>query len=396
MGKEKISLILDKLLLADLCLFILLCPFFERAPKITALVGFVLWIIINVGKSGKHFYKNLIPKTNLAKPLLFFTLALGFSVVFSIDPYHSQSILSERYLYYFFLFIIGIYLTKDKKNIRFLVSTIVLTGLVIGAGGIWDLIRFSPRRLFTLYGRKVIFTTFLTLFIPFLFTLAAFLKNKALRISAALSFLLFLSILLFNASRAVWGAVLFTILVISFLKSKKVTVPLLIIILVSGVFLLPDYFQKRVATTFNPDRWGDRVAMWESAINISKDFPVFGAGLGTYKKLIYEYNSPAAYKKQGHLHAHSSYLELLAEAGIIGLVSFLFLFGVYFKNFFKFYQQNLDDKIKVINLGFFGSILAVLITGLSGSLIVVGVQEASLFWFFFGLAAGGLGDENAV
>jgi hypothetical protein len=52
------------------------------------------------------------------------------------------------------------------------------------------------------------------------------------------------------------------------------------------------------------------------------------------------------------------------------------------------YKKNLDNKIKVINLGFFGSILAVLITGLSGSLIVVGVQEASLFWFFFGLAAG--------
>jgi O-antigen ligase len=382
-------------LLADLCLFILLCPFFERAPKITAIVGFVLWIAINVGERGKNFYKNLIPKTNLTKPLLFFTLALGFSVVFSIDLYHSQSILFERYLYYFFLFIIGIYLTKDKKNIRFLVSTIVLTGLVIGAGGIWDLIRFSPRRLFTLYGKKVIFTTFLTLFIPFLFTLAAFLKNQVLRISAVLSFLLLLPILLFNASRAVWGAVLFTILVVSFLKSKKVMVFLMVVFLVGGFLFLPDYFQNRVATTFSSDRWGDRVAMWESAINISKDFPVFGAGLGTYKKLIYEYNSPAAYKKQGHLHAHSSYLELLAETGIVGLVSFLLLFWVYFKNFFQFYKKDLDDKIKVINLGFFGSILAVLITGLSGSLIVVGVQEASLFWFFFGLAAG-LGDKNAA
>jgi O-antigen ligase len=355
----------------------------------------VLWIAINVGERGKNFYKNLIPKTNLTKSLLFFTLVLGFSVVFSIDPYHSQSILFERYLYYFFLFIIGIYLTKDKNNIRFLVNTIVLTGLVIGAGGIWDLIRFSPRRLFTLYGRKVIFTTFLTLFIPFLFTLAAFLKNKVLRISAGLSFLMFLPILLFNASRAVWGAVLFTILVISFLKSKKLAISLLIIILVSGVFLLPDYFQKRVATTFNPDTWGYRVAMWESAINISQDFPVFGAGLGTYKKLFHKYNSPEAHKEQGNLHAHSSYLELLAEAGIAGLVSFLFLFGIYFRNFFRLYKKNLDNKIKVINLGFFGSILAVLITGLSGSLIVVGVQEASLFWFFFGLAAGLRGDNAA-
>jgi O-antigen ligase len=393
--RGKIVLVLNKLLLANLCIFILLCPFFKRIPKITAVVSFVLWLAVNLIKYKKHFYKYLVPKTNLAKPLLFFIAALIFSVIFSLDPYHSQSILFERYLYYFFFFIIGSYLGQNKKNLFFLTAAIILTSIVVGVGGVWDLIRFSPRRLFTFYGNEVILTSFLALFIPFSFTLAVFLKNKTLQISAAVSFLLLLPIFLFNASRSVWGAVLFTILVISFLNSKKLAVSLLIIILIIGVFLLPDYFQKRVATTFNPDRWGDRVAMWESAVNISKDFPVFGAGLGTYKKFLYKYNSPGAYKKQGHLHAHSSYLELLAEAGIVGLAAFLALFAIYFRNFFRFYKKALDDRIRIINLGFAGSILAILIVGFSGSVMVVGIQGANLFWFFFGLAAG-LINENKI
>jgi O-antigen ligase len=373
--RGKIVLVLNKLLLANLCIFILLCPFFKRIPKITAAISFVLWLAVNLIQYKKDFYKYLVPKTNLAKPLLFFITALIFSVIFSLDPYHSQSILFERYLYYFFFFIIGSYLGQNKKNLFFLAAAIFLTGIVIGVGGIWDLIRFSHRRLFTFYGNKIIFASFLALFIPFSFTLAVFLKNKTLRISAALSFLLLLPILLFNASRSVWGAVLFTILVISFLKSKKLAVSLLIIILIIGFFLLPNYFQNRAATTFNPDRWGDRVAMWESAVNISKDFPIFGTGLGTYKKLFHKYNSPEDHKEQGNLHAHSSYLELLAEAGIVGLAAFLALFIIYFRNFFRFYKKALNDKIKVINLGFFGSVLAALIVGLAGTIMIVGLQD---------------------
>lgn len=386
--KGKIVWVLEKVLLADLCLFVLLCPFFARVPKITAAIGFILWITINAVKYGREFYKNLIPKNSLNKPLLFFVIALIFSVLFSLDPYHSQSILFERYIYYFFFFIIGSYLGQNKKNLFFLAAAIILTGIIVGIGGVWDLIRFNPQRLFTFYGKKVILAPFLALLIPFSFTIAVFLKNKTLRISAALSFLLFLPVLLFNASRAAWGAVLFIILIISFLKSKKIAVFLLIAFLITGLFFLPNHFQKRASTTFVPDKWGDRVVMWKSTINIFQDFPIFGAGLGTTENILYKYQPPEGCKVQGHLHAHNTYLELLAEAGVVGLIVFLSLFVIYFKGFFKFYEKKLDNKVKVINLAFLSSILSGLILSLAGTLFIVGLQDASLFWFFFGLSVG--------
>jgi putative inorganic carbon (hco3(-)) transporter len=387
-SKGKIVLVLNKLLLADLCIFVLLCPFFERVPKITAVAGFILWVSVSLIKYKKKFCKYLIPKTNLGKPLLFFVAALVLSVIFSLDFYHSQSVLFERYGYYMFFFLIGLYLAQDKKNIYFLMGAIIGMGIIIGAGGVWDLIRFNPRRLFSFYGRDLILSPFLTLSVPFLFLVAVFFRNKFLKIISGIGFILLFITLLFNASRAAIGAILFTILAISFFKSKRIAISLLIIFLLGGFFFLPNYLQKRVSTTFTPDKWGDRVVMWKSAIVASKDFPIFGAGLGTTKKLLYKYAPSEGYKEQGHVHAHNTYLELLAEVGIVGLISFLFLFLIYFKNFFRFYKNALDNKIKIINLGFLGSVLATLILALAGTIIMVGLQDATLFWFFFGLAAG--------
>ena len=134
--------------------------------------------------------------------------------------------------------------------------------------------------------------------------------------------------------------------------------------------------------TLHPYTWGDRVVMWKAALRIFERYPVLGAGIGNYELLMYKVVNPEEYGGKHHLHAHSTYLEVLSETGVLGLLSFLFIFVVFFKNKFR----ELKEKIDSINLSLVIMVLAVLIADLAGSTIFVGVSPPATFWFLFGLA----------
>jgi O-antigen ligase len=60
-----------------------------------------------------------------------------------------------------------------------------------------------------------------------------------------------------------------------------------------------------------------RLALWRDTMPLVRDFPVFGSGLGTYPHLFRVYKtSTVAFALE---HAHSDYLELLADGGIAAI-----------------------------------------------------------------------------
>jgi len=69
-----------------------------------------------------------------------------------------------------------------------------------------------------------------------------------------------------------------------------------------------------------------RPLYWANTIGIFSEFPIFGAGLGTFPSIYPDY------EQQGTLvrivHAHNDYLEYLAELGVVG--SLLLLGGILF------------------------------------------------------------------
>ena len=66
-----------------------------------------------------------------------------------------------------------------------------------------------------------------------------------------------------------------------------------------------------------------RWALWDSTMYIVRENPIFGIGWNTFYLVYPEYN----YYIQGPnvlmYHAHNLYLNILAETGIPGLLSFL-------------------------------------------------------------------------
>lgn len=62
-----------------------------------------------------------------------------------------------------------------------------------------------------------------------------------------------------------------------------------------------------------------RTYIWKDTIDIIKDFPIFGAGLGNFGLAYTLYKKEASWPLM-YNHAHNDYLELAAETGLIGLI----------------------------------------------------------------------------
>jgi putative inorganic carbon (hco3(-)) transporter len=72
----------------------------------------------------------------------------------------------------------------------------------------------------------------------------------------------------------------------------------------------------------------ERLAHWQSAVDMARTSPLLGVGFGNYEVAypqfaLINWSNPLG-------HAHNYYLNLLAETGIIGLSSYLILWGVIF------------------------------------------------------------------
>jgi tetratricopeptide (TPR) repeat protein len=99
----------------------------------------------------------------------------------------------------------------------------------------------------------------------------------------------------------------------------------LLVPVVTGAALLIwlgiDRVTARFATLGDPNALeAARLPIWRSALAMVGDFPAWGTGLGTftYVESLYRWNPKEAYIV--YEHAHNEYLELLAEAGVPGLV----------------------------------------------------------------------------
>ncbi len=66
-----------------------------------------------------------------------------------------------------------------------------------------------------------------------------------------------------------------------------------------------------------------RILVWQDTLKLVRDFPVFGAGYGTFQFIFTKYQHfPSRVVWD---YAHNDYLQFLAEGGILGLLSFLWI-----------------------------------------------------------------------
>ena len=91
-----------------------------------------------------------------------------------------------------------------------------------------------------------------------------------------------------------------------------------LLLLVLSLHLQPQYTARFASiTNITTDRSnGDRIVVWEACIEMYKDHPIAGIGLGQFSKMYKTYYRTAD-DTQGLNHAHNNFFHLLAETGTL-------------------------------------------------------------------------------
>jgi len=257
----------------------------------------------------------------------------------------------------------------------------------------------------------------------FSFNFIVFLSQvrKSFKVLSLVNIVLLYPVLVLNASRAVWVSIIPVILVICFLKNKRIFFYSLMIVIATPFFMpnvqkdrlktltpffMPNVQKDRLKTflyVFEPvisdkqynsfaelkdslvERDGsvrERIVLVQSAITMVIKKPIFGSGPGMFEILHRLRN-----KGSRHLHVHVMCLEILAEMGSVGLLAFFIILFIFFKKFIYHFKSWLANN-SFENAVFFGAGLAVfvvLLLNLGVSSILVGFQDALLLWFFMAI-----------
>ena len=134
-----------------------------------------------------------------------------------------------------------------------------------------------------------------------------------------------------------------------------------------------------------------RLATWKFTMMIIKDYPLIGTGLGTYIFNTFKYqadffaigNNRDIYPHGFAAQAHNEYLQLWSELGIIGLLLFLSIAFLFYKNILKTIK-GIKEEEKAVVIGLTGGITAILVDAIFGFPLHL-PASFSLFWIFLGL-----------
>ena len=385
----------DKIILLVISIFILVVPYSSYFSKRCIYLAIFLWIIKFLVDYKNKIYEKLPSIENVDKILFVFFGVAVLATVFGLNPYHSQSVLFERYLIYIIMYFLGVVLCKEKKNVLFLMGVLFVVSGILAIGGLHDYIMNRPARLFTVFNKGIELQVYLIFSIPIIFAVCFFSNNKIWKsVSLIMGSVLFLN-LVFSGSRGALIAVIISFsVIIFFLKSKSIKFILFFINICLCIFIL-FFMPTNYSIIKNRASIDERVRLFSSSISIFKDYPILGSGPGMYEKLLYKYQPTGGYADGGgHLHTHNTYLEVAAEMGIIGLMVFLAIFILYFRKTFKSIKMIKDNNIRAIQIGLMGAIIANLMYAMSCTIITVGIQEAVLFWLLFGVSCGIMRDTE--
>lgn len=287
------------------------------------LIGFLLiWIVLR----GLPFKKI----KSISYPLILFIFALALSTIFSRNMLISIKEL-YKYISGILLFLITISLSDKYKNL--VIQGIIFSGTIISILAIYQYL-FGFQHLLNYLARQKISDSFILdyvsrrrVFFPFVTPniLAGYL---AMIIPLTLTsrrrdwFIIPLCIaLLLTKSLGAFLAILLAI-VIYFslqgrLQKRKVLFLLGLLLVIVLVFIARTTTQKQHTQPIFSTLM--RLSYWRDTLRIIKASPWVGVGLGNFNLAQSRY-------------AHNSYLQIWAEMGILGIISFLWLIMIVFKS----------------------------------------------------------------
>jgi len=369
----------------------------------TALARVALWGAMAVWLVGGIWSGRFSLRRSLLNvPVLLYFLASAVSAGISGYRYASvdRLITVGAYCSAFFLSLNSF---RDQRRIRNVLYILVGVGCLTSIYGILQYfgIAGDPReiegfltveylpRAFSTLGHPNLFGGLLVLVLPVAFGLLLGETSRGRRVALTAAILLMGVALLYTRSRGAWAGSVVALIGVIALRTRWTVRKIGIIaagVLVLGVVMwaaAPSSFVRRARSMENI---GPRTIIWRASLGMFRERPVLGQGIGTFQ-VHYPRHRPNDCWRLGLdpnvLHAHSEYLEILAEMGGVGLVTFMGIVLAFFMSLSSALRR--DDKGS-------GALAAGLCASVGGTLLHNGVSVSlrwistgALFWLILGI-----------
>ncbi|MBI5574274.1 MAG: O-antigen ligase family protein [Elusimicrobia bacterium] len=327
-----------------------------------------LFSIIILWTTNKLFYDKInIKISQLNKPVFVWFVFVVFMYLVSKNKH-----VAELELYRvivsaasFFLFS-NLYDNKQNRNTVIIFWVIggflaAIYGIMTHYGGFWIVRTPQVDRIFSTFGNPIFFAAFLVVTIPLSVYRLIQEREPSYKVLWFFILISFLVALYFTKTRASWIAFIVSCIVFIFLsldsKAKKI---ILIFILVIFGFL----FTLKTKNIWM--RQQGHLVIWRDSLRMLFDKPVLGVGLGSFHISFPDYASEELKKiwpqAQNIVNdAHSEFVQILAETGVVGFGIFMWILFSVFHHAHQFYKRLHDREEFLMYTALFSSAIGLLV-----------------------------------
>lgn len=247
-----------------------------------------------------------------------------------------------------------------------------------------------PGRVDSFFDNPNTFAQVLILLLPLVLALMLSSRSLFSKALAAGIFAVGVVALGMTYSRASWVGIACCMVVMVFLW-KPSLIPAFIILCCLAVPLLPETIWNRILTitNMNDSSTSSRFPLYEAALNVIKERPFTGAGLGTAatQKFIKDYN---LYRGSApFVHSHNFYLEVWIEAGLLGIVGFVSSMLWNIKKAAHTVRHCGSSAARTITCAAASALCGAMVCGLADYLWNY-PRVMCIFWFVFAMALAGV------
>ena len=192
------------------------------------------------------------------------------------------------------------------------------------------------------------------------------------RIYSLLSIFFIALCLYLTYSRGAWLGIAAGLAFIALASDKRMRIAMIVLLVVGVIAIIPFLHTERAQSLFQIGTGTGffRVSVWESAIAMIRDHPIFGVGLDNFLYEYPQYIKFDAWREPNLSHPHNIVLDFWARLGIAGVVVLIW-FVV------EFYRRGIR------NLGELGGTERALVIGLMASMTAAlahGMIDAAYFY----------------
>ncbi len=360
----------------------------EAILKLFNVILFAIFLmkIINTGKYS-------LQRTKLDLPLILFSLVLFLSLFISKTKAVSfqEFIIFLSYILIFFLITNNLNRKKDFNPfiyLFFIISLLVSIYTLMQYYGI-DPYLSDLHNLTSTIGQKNWISNYLAMIFPVVFSYFLLEQTKKNKIKYFFLLSILYATLMICQSRGIWISISLTVILAIYIifkfnllkifqeNKKRLSLLLLIFLVITIIYSTDNPLNKsaitvpqRALSTFDEQdpSINTRLLIWKTTLEMIKDNPIFGSGIGTFKMNYLNYqaeflkNNPYYIQYSGKAgEAHNEYLQMWAEIGIVGLGIFIGIILIFYSLIIDYWKENDSDKEKIIVFGLVSGITCFLI-----------------------------------